>query len=506
MAVTSTPPVLAVRDIRKRFGATEALAGVSLEIRRGEVHALVGANGAGKSTLIKVITGAISPDEGEIEVRDDAGPETYARLTPVSAAHLGVTAIHQEFHLLPDLSVAENIFLGRLPVDARGLIQRSAMREQAVELLGRLGSDIDPRRPVRTLSVAGQQLVEIAKALAARARVLLMDEPSAVLGGASLDQLLDAVRRLRDAGTGLVYISHRTEEVYEIADRVTILRDGATVDCRPTGQLPRQELIRLMAGKPVREQFPDRAAELGEPALVVRGLGTRNGALRDLDLSVRAGEILGLGGMVGSGRTRLLRSIMGLEQLAGGTVECGGAKVDPHPRAAIRAGLALVPEDRKLQGLFLPKSVGFNVSLSSLAEVARAGLIDGGAERALVARLFERLNVKAEGQDTLVGRLSGGNQQKVLLARWLATSPRVLLVDEPTRGIDLATKGEIYRLMRELTEAGMGIVMVSSEMPELMGMSDRILVMRDGEIVAELSSGEGFSDESILAFATGEGA
>lgn len=498
----SDPPLLEARGLRKTYGGIKALAGVDFTCRPGEVQALVGENGAGKSTLIKLLTGAVVPDAGEIQV----GAELFSPVRPLVpgvARDLGIVVIHQEFNLLPHLTVAENVFLGKMPSTSMGWVRKRETARRTGEILRRLGADVDPYDKPRSLSVASQQLVEIAKALAWDARVLLMDEPSAVLGGRNLERLFATVRTLRDSGVGVVYISHRLEEVFEIADRVTVLKDGMLVDTRPVEEANRGDLVRMMVGRSLERQFPERTARVGEPVLRMETVPPSHVVDRSpVSLEVRAGEILGIGGMVGSGRTRLLRSLFGLAEPLG-KLRVVGRRGPRSPKDAIRLGIGFIPEDRKGEGLFIGKPVGFNMVAVAQGRLSRFGFARAEAERRVCTDLLTRLGIKTSGLSQTVGHLSGGNQQKVVLAKWMAANPRILMMDEPTRGVDVAAKAEVYAHMRSLTEQGLAIIMVSSEMPELLAMSDRIAVMRDGRIVGQLSADEA-TEERVIALATGE--
>lgn len=473
---------------------------VSFELRAGEVHALVGENGAGKSTLIRVFTGAVQPDSGRIEFEG----RVLENCSPAQAKALGIAAIYQHPTLFPDLSVAENIGLreGRSSPAWRQ-IRREQRRTRARELLAQIGARIDPESIVGTLSMPERQMVEIACALGADAKVVIMDEPTASLPAQDVEALFRAVDGLRARNAGIIYISHRLEELPRIADRVTVLRDGRSIKTRTMAEVDRAELIHMMVGRELSAVFPKRDVQLGRMVLETRKLGCTAGAIHDIDLSVRAGEILGVAGLVGSGRTQLANTLFGLTPADRGEIVLNGeAREIRSPAAAIRLGLAYVPEDRPHHGVIPTMSISGNTSLASLGSISRAGFLDFARERTVAARFAARLGTKMSSIFAPVSSLSGGNQQKVALSRWLATSPRVLILDEPTQGIDVRAKAEVHRLMSDLAGEGLAIVMISSEMPEIMGMSDRIAVMSDGTIAAILDRGEA-TQEQVLALALG---
>jgi rhamnose transport system ATP-binding protein len=497
--MTENEVLLRLTRITKAFGGVQALKGVSFDLRAGEVHALVGENGAGKSTLIKVITGAHRPDEGTIEVLGDRVEEN----DPVRARGLGIAAIYQQPALLPDLTVEENIALGLEPAGWWRRVRWGRRRERARRLLDRIGASIDPEAEVRGLSMPEQQLVEIARALGADARIVIMDEPTASLSDQEVDRLFKVIGELKGQGVGIIYISHRLEELPQVADRVTALRDGVLVGTRRMAEVSRGELIRMMVGRELSAVFPKTAAALGPVLLEARGLGNRAAGVRDVDLSVRAGEVLGLAGLVGAGRTELARILFGLTPADSGEVQLRGRTVTvDSPARAVAMGIAYVPEDRRRHGVILEMSTASNITLATLRAHSRLGLLDSSKERATASQFVRRLGIKAPTIETPVGNLSGGNQQKVALARWLEARPAVLILDEPTQGVDVGAKAEIHRLMSDLARDGLAILMISSELPEILGMSDRIAVMHGGTIVGVLDRA-GATQEAILELALG---
>ena len=493
------PPLLRLSGVSKAFFGVPALKAVSFDLRAGEVHALVGENGAGKSTLIKVVTGAHAPDDGTLEISG----EPVVGNDPVRARALGVAAIYQQPALFPDLTVAENIALGLEPGGAWRRVRWAERRRRAKALLGRVGAAIDPEADVRRLTMPEQQLVEIARALGADARILIMDEPTASLSDTEVAQLFRVIRELKAQGVGIVYISHRLEELPQVADRVTALRDGAVVGTRAIGDVTRGDLIRMMVGRELSSVFPKATVPIGDPVLELRGVGCKASGVRGVSLTVRAGEILGLAGLVGAGRTELARVLFGLTPADSGAIMIDGAPVTiDSPRAAAALGVAYVPEDRRRHGVVLEMSVSANTTLAVLDRVSRFGLVDRKAERDTASRFVDRLGVKTASLDAPVGSLSGGNQQKVALARWLAAKPKVLILDEPTQGVDVAAKAEIHRLMGELVAQGLAVLMISSELPEILGMSDRIAVMHGGRIVGEVDRADA-TQERLLDLALG---
>ena len=494
--------LLELASIRKSFAGVRALNGVSFDLRGGEVHALVGENGAGKSTLIKIITGAETADSGTLTV----GGRAVRHMDPAAARALGIAAIYQQPSLFPHLTVAENIAVALETRAAWRPINWKARRRTAAALLERTGAAIDPDRHVDTLSMPEQQIVEIAKAIGADAKIVIMDEPTASLTEREVASLFRIIGLLRGEGVGIIYISHRLEEVFEVADRITVLRDGETVGTRNAADIDRGTLIRMMVGRELATVFPKRAIPPGEIALELRGVSHRGSGVHDVSLSVRRGEILGIAGLVGSGRTELAEIVFGLSPADSGEILVRGAPVTiASPEEAVAAGIGYVPEDRRQHGVVLEMSVASNTTLASLRAVSHRGLIDRAAERASAARHVERFRIKTSSVLAPVETLSGGNQQKVALSRWLSAAPSVLILDEPTQGVDVGSKAEIHALMQDLAEEGLAIVMISSELPEILGMSDRIAVMHAGGIRRVLGRAEA-TEAKVLALALGEDA
>jgi ABC-type sugar transport system ATPase subunit len=490
--------MLSLRGVHKAYAGVEVLHGIDLDAQAGRVLAIVGANGAGKSTLIKILCGAERYDAGEIRI---AG-QRVALGNPAAAQALGVRTVHQELTLVPGLSVTENILLGALPT-ARGLVDWTAAHQRARELLARTGfTGIDPRTPAGRLSVARQQMVEIAKAMASEPRILILDEPSAVLAGDDLDQLFALIETLRANGILVVYISHRLEEVLGLADDVAVMRDGRIVVTTSSAATSEAELVRLMAGRRVEQIYPARRSGPGVELLRTEGL-SQYGTFSDVSLAVHAGEVVGMFGLVGSGRSELAACLFGAAPRTAGTISLGGRAVRfRSPKQAIAAGIALVTEDRKRTGLVLGLSVRDNASLATMRGYRRAGLIDRRRQDAAVRDMSDRLDVRPRDVGRQVGLLSGGNQQKVVLSKWLLAKPKVLILDEPTRGVDVSARVDLYRMIDELTRAGLGVLMISSDLSEILGMSDRVLVMHEGRIAADLLAG-GTNEEELLAHSIG---
>jgi rhamnose transport system ATP-binding protein len=493
-------PIIALDGASKSYGAVRAAHEVSIALRAGEVRALAGENGAGKSTIVRLLAGVQRPDEGRVLI--DGEPVDLHG--PADARDRGVAVIYQEPTLFPDLSVAENVMMGRHPLGSLRRIDRRALHRTVKDLMDRLGVKLDPEQPVRGLSIADQQIVEIAKALSFDARVLIMDEPTAALSGHEVERLFGVVRALQERDAAVLFISHRLDEIFEICGTVTVLRDGEVTHDGPTSELTTDELVRRMVGRELSQLFPKQAAEIGGPVLRVERL-TREGVFMDVSFEVRRGEIVGLAGLVGAGRSEVARAIFGIDTPDAGHVEVDGVALKRgSPAAAMRAGIGLVPEDRRQQGLVMDLSIERNVGLTRLQALGGAfGVIGAGAEARLASDWATKLRLKYHRLADPVGFLSGGNQQKVVLAKWLATDPKVLIIDEPTRGIDVGTKAEVHRLMSELAAQGVAVLMISSELPEVLGMADRILVMHEGRLVRELARADA-DEESVVRAATGQ--
>jgi rhamnose transport system ATP-binding protein len=492
-------PVLQLRHATKDFGAVQALVDASVELYAGEAHALVGENGAGKSTLVKILAGVYQPDSGTFEIDG----HQVALHGPAAAQAAGIAVIYQEPTLFPDLTVAENMFIGRQPLRTGRRIDRRAMRAEAGRTFADLGVPLDPGRIARGLSIADQQIVEIAKALSLDARIIVMDEPTAALSAAEVDRLFDVVRALREAGKAVLFISHRLEEIFAICQRVTVMRDGAQVFSRELAGLTADDLVRAMVGRELAAWQGNRDEHAGPPVLTVERL-TREGVFVDVSLTVAAGEIVALAGLVGSGRSEVARAVFGVDRYDAGSVTVRDRELRKgSPAAAMSAGVGFVPEDRRQQGLVMDMSVQQNVALASMGRLRRGVLIRGKAEHTLAADWADRLTIKYGRLTDPVAMLSGGNQQKVVLAKWLARKPSLLIVDEPTRGIDVATKTEVHQLLVDLANGGVAVLMISSELPEVLRVSDRILVMREGRLVAEYARADA-TEEHIMAAATGQ--
>jgi rhamnose transport system ATP-binding protein len=493
----AAPSALLLSHVAKSFGAVVALKDGTLTLEAGSIHALVGENGAGKSTIVKIIAGLYQRDSGEMELRG----ENVDFKNTAEAKAAGIAVIYQEPTLFPDLSVTENIFMGRQPIKSLRRIDRPAMRRNAVELFARLGVGIDPDRPARGLSIADQQIIEIAKAISLDARVLIMDEPTAALSGVEVERLFTIARALRDEGRAIAFISHRFDEIFSLCDTITVMRDGEFISSGPIAETSVELMVRQMVGRDIEQLFPKEPAEIGGPVLQVEGI-TEPGVFHDITFSVRSGEIVALAGLVGAGRSEVARAIFGVDPYKSGSVKLNG-KVIPKrdPASSMRAGIGLVPEDRRGQGLVMGFSVAWNTTLAIRKRLARAGILTPSVENPVAARWASALQVKASALSTEVGTLSGGNQQKVVMAKWLATAPKVLIVDEPTRGIDVGTKADIHRLISQLAGEGLAVLMISSELPEVLGMADRVLVMHEGRITAEIDRADATS-ESVMFAAT----
>ena len=486
-------PTLVLSSITKAFPGVTALADVSLALYPGQVTALIGENGAGKSTLVKILTGIYQPDAGEIRLNGDDALFSAAQ----EAQEAGVTAIHQETVLFDELSVAENIFIGHAPRTKLGLIDWRAMRARAREILSRVGANLDPTTPLKELGIANRHLVAIARALSADAQVVVMDEPTASLSQAEIEHLYELIERLKAEGRAILFISHKFDEVFRIADRYTVFRDGRRVGEGLMRDVTEAELVRMMVGRPVDQIFPERTRELGPEALVVEGY--RHPTEFDgISFTLREGEILGFYGLVGAGRTELMQAIFGLTRPSGGTLRIGGVEtVIRSPASAIANGVVYVPEDRGKQGAILEMPIFQNVTLPSLSGASRAGFVRLAEEFETARAYAERLDLRAAALDQAVGQLSGGNQQKVVIAKWLATKPKAIILDEPTKGVDIGSKAAVHGFMAELAAEGLAVIMVSSEIPEIIGMSDRVIVMREGLIAAELSREEATPEELV---------
>jgi ABC-type sugar transport system ATPase subunit len=495
---TSTKPLLEMRGISKMFPGVRALDDVDLTLYPGEVLALLGENGAGKSTLIKILGGAHAPDAGEISID---GKQLRID-SPQMAQQAGIGIIYQEFNLVPALTARENIFLGQHR-NVLSWLNATRERQEAIQLFKRIGIEVNPEMLCRDLTVAQQQIVEIAKALSLNARIVVMDEPTAALTPREVEGLARVIQELKAQEIGIIYISHRLDEVEQLADRMTVLRDGRLVGTRPMDQVSRDQMIEMMVGRSLDNEFPARESAPAEERLAVRGL-TRSTAVKDVSFSVRKGEILGIAGLVGAGRTELVRMIFGADQKDRGEIWLNGKQVNINsPRQAIQLGICLLTEDRKSQGLVLGLTVQENFGLPNLGDFSRLGFINTRQEGQAFNRYVERLKIKTTGARQRTETLSGGNQQKVVLAKWLQLNAQLVIFDEPTRGIDVGTKYEIYLLMNELAAQGKAILMISSELPEVLGMSDRILVMHEGKVAGEIADPASASQEDVMRLATG---
>ncbi|MDR0848976.1 MAG: sugar ABC transporter ATP-binding protein [Propionibacteriaceae bacterium] len=489
--------ILELKGVSKRFGSVVALRDAELTLYPGSIHAVIGENGAGKSTLVKIIAGLYQRDTGTFLMN---GSQVHFPTTAASKA-AGIAVIYQEPTLFPDLSVTENIFMGRQPLKSMRRIDRAAMRAEVLSLMERLGVRIDPDRPAARLSIADQQIIEIAKAISLDATVLIMDEPTAALSGVEVERLFAVARSLRDEGRALMFISHRFDEVFSLCDTVTVMRDGSYVATQAIADTDVNSLVRQMVGRDVNELFPKTEAFIGDPVLQVEGL-TSLGTFSDISFTVRSGEIVALAGLVGAGRSESVRAVFGVDDYDSGTVTVDGQPLRKHnPREAMKAGIALVPEDRRRQGLIINAPVSTNITDAIRSTLSKHGFITKKAEAPAAQTWAGALEVKCAALDSIAGNLSGGNQQKAVLAKWLAVDPKVLIIDEPTRGIDVGTKSEVHRRMSDLAGKGMAILMISSELPEVLGMADRILVMHEGRITAEIPRAQA-SAESVMYAAT----
>jgi ribose transport system ATP-binding protein len=495
----ATAPYVSLNDVSKAFGPVQALEGVKLDLYPGEVNCLAGENGAGKSTLIKILAGVHARDTGTylVDGKDVGNPN------PAQARALGIGVVYQELSTLPDMSVAENLLMGRLPA-RRGITRPGQLRREARTMLERVDlQDLDPDTPLAGLSLANRQLVEIAKVLGQDPKVLIFDEPTTALSESETSALLGRIKELRDEGHAIMYVSHHLEEMFEIGDRVTVLRDGRFVASGPMRDYDHDSLIATMVGRKIESLYPASNRTVGQPRMVVRGLKPI-GVDGTIDFEVRSGEILGVAGLLGSGRTELLRALFGADPIAGGTIEIDGVRVPPgNPRSAVQAGLGLLTEDRKQLGLLLQLTIRENASIAQLPQISKFTLVDRREEKRSVNKYLGGLRLRAKSWEQPVSSLSGGNQQKVLLARWLATHAKVLLFDEPTKGVDVGAKSEIYQVIGDLAADGLGVIVVSSYLPEVLGLADRVLVMRQGLVAGELAAADATEEDVIHLASTG---
>jgi inositol transport system ATP-binding protein len=494
------PFLLEMRDITKSFPGVQALRSVGLKVAKGSVHALIGENGAGKSTLMKVLIGMYRADAGEILFRG----RKVAILDPGEALRLGISMIHQELNPIPGMTIAENLFVGREPTfPLLGVVNRSLMNRNTVQWFKEIGLDIDPTTKVAALNVAERQMLEIVKAISCNADLIIMDEPTSAITGREVEKLFGIIRTLTAKGKSVIYISHKIDELYQISDVITVLRDGQYIGTRPTAELDRQTLISMMVGREISNLFPKEDVALGPVVLEVQGL-CQSDKVKDISFTLRQGEILGISGLMGAGRTEMVETLFGLRKASRGTIRIHGEAVKlGSPNAAIAHRLALVSEDRKLYGLNLKDSVKNNVTLVNLAQYCLGGIVRQGLEKSVCAAQIERFNIRTYSQAQIANTLSGGNQQKVVIAKWILTDPDIIILDEPTRGIDVAAKAEIHRIIVALAKEGKAILLISSELPEIMGMSDRVLVLHEGRLTGEFAR-EDLDQESIMMCATGQ--
>ena len=498
--LTPPEPLIELIDMTKHFDAVQALRGVDFSLYAGEVHALVGENGAGKSTLVKILAGIYQPDAGVVRI----GGEAIELRSPLQAQARGIAVVQQEPMLFPDLDVAENVFMGRHPRDRLGRVDWKRMYREVDHLLASLDVPLGSHMPVRGLSVAEQQLVEIAKALSLQARVLVLDEPTAALSTHEVEELFAIVKQLCERGVAILFVSHRLEEVFAIADRLTVLRDGTHIMTAPVGEVSTGEIITQMVGRALSDLFPKGEAEIGEVVLEVRGL-TRPGIFANVSFELHRGEILGFAGLVGAGRTEVARVLFGIDRAQSGEIYLKGQRATIRsPQQAIERGIAYVPEDRHQQGLVMTFSIASNITLPILGQISRLGLIDPRREQRMAQAYSRQLRVRSTGVEQLVNALSGGNQQKVVLGKWLATSPAVLILDEPTRGIDVGAKAEVHRIISDLAASGLAIILISSELPEVLAMADRIVVLHEGRVTGTFTRSEA-TQERVMFAATGQG-
>jgi ribose transport system ATP-binding protein len=492
-------PVVEMKGISKAFSGNKVLDQVHFQLLPGEIHALMGENGAGKSTLIKILTGIYERDAGKVFFK---GNEVHFK-NPKEAEHSGIAVIHQELNIIPHLTVYENMFLGKeLKIGKLGITKDREMKKKTKEYLNRLGIDIDPNTEAGNLSVGQQQMIEIARAVAANTEVLIMDEPTAALTDREIEALFKVISSLKKQGVGIVYVSHRMEEIFQICDRISVLRDGQFIDVKEVAKTNFDEIVKLMVGRQLGERFPERDTKIGPEQFRVESL-TSKGCFENISFSVNQGEVVGVAGLMGAGRTEIMQAIFGYRSLNGGKMFIDGKQVNiKSPHDAIKAGIAFVTEDRKSQGLILDLSVRENFSITNLKKISKNSLISSKTEVSLVDEMIEKLHVKTSGRELSVKSLSGGNQQKIVIGKWLGINPKILILDEPTRGVDVGAKKEIYQLINDLTKQGVSIIMVSSELPEILGMSDRVLVIHEGKLSGVLNKTNA-SQEKIMQLATG---
>ncbi len=495
----SLTPVIEMKGISKAFSGNRVLDQVDFQLLRGEIHALMGENGAGKSTLIKILTGIYERDAGKVFIK---GKEVHFK-NPKEAEQMGIAVIHQELNIIPYLTVYENMFLGKeLTVGRFGITRDKEMKKKTKEYLDRLGIEIDPNMEAGNLSVGQQQMIEIARAVAANTEVLIMDEPTAALTDREIEALFKVIDSLKKQGVGIVYISHRMEEIFQICDRISVLRDGQFIDSKEVAKTNFDEIVKLMVGRQLGERFPERNTKIGQERFKVENL-TSKGSFENISFSIHQGEIVGVAGLMGAGRSEIMQAIFGYRALDGGKMFIDGKEVTiKSPYEAIKAGIAFVTEDRKSQGLILDLSVRENLSITTLDKISNKSVVSSKTEISLVDEMIEKLHVKTSGREISVKSLSGGNQQKIVIGKWLGIHPKILILDEPTRGVDVGAKKEIYQLMNDLTKQGVSIIMVSSELPEILGMSDRVLVIHEGKLANVLNKSEA-TQENIMQSATG---
>lgn len=494
--------MIEMKGISKSFSGNQVLKDVDFSLEQGEIHALMGENGAGKSTMMKILTGIYTRDSGTVSIK---GEEVNFK-SPKQAEKAGIAVIHQELNILPDLSITDNLFLGKEETLGKsGILKTKEMNEKAKKILSELGLNVNPNMPASSLSVGQQQIIEIAKALSANAEVIIMDEPTAALTDKEISTLFTTIRELQNArNVSFIYISHRMEEIFSLCDRITVLRDGEYVATKTIADTSFEEIVQLMVGRELGERFPKRSAKIGDVRLAVDGL-TRKGYFQDVSFELRSGEVLAIAGLMGAGRTEVAQSLFGYTKIDGGTIELDGKKVRiNNPRTAKRLGIGYVTEDRKSEGLVLDFSVEENISLTNYASISKSGIVSAKQERSLYDEMVRKIGIRTSGPKQKVKSLSGGNQQKVVIAKWLGIQPELLILDEPTRGVDVGAKKEIYSIINELAERGVAILMISSELPEVIGMADRVVVMHEGRVAADLPKQE-LTQERIMHFATGGG-